>query len=85
MNPFKGEQQLVNIVKGFVTPYPLLLLDKVTASFDKDKHGIVIELIKNRIKSGIVVVSIFHDKRMRNKVSARVFHLQNYKQSYRHA
>ena len=45
-----GEQQRVNIARGFAYEFPALLLDEPTASLDKENRDIVISLI-NRAKN----------------------------------
>jgi phosphonate C-P lyase system protein PhnL len=40
-----GEQQRINIARGFVHSYPVLLLDEPTASLDQENRRIVLELI----------------------------------------
>ena len=45
-DPFSGgEQQRVNIARGFVHPWPALLLDEPTASLDPANRETVLELI----------------------------------------
>ena len=41
-----GEQQRVNIARGFVHPYPALLLDEPTASLDAANREVVLTLIE---------------------------------------
>ena len=38
-----GEQQRVNIARGFITPHPVLLLDEPTASLDAKNREVVVE------------------------------------------
>ena len=40
-----GEQQRVNIARGFITDHPILLLDEPTASLDATNREVVIGLI----------------------------------------
>lgn len=40
-----GEQQRVNIARGFIVDYPILLLDEPTASLDAKNSAAVVELI----------------------------------------
>lgn len=60
-----GEQQRVNIARGFVYPYPVLLLDEPTASLDKANRGTVLELITEAKQRGSALVGIFHDADVR--------------------
>src|SRR5262249_18502456 len=41
-----GEQQRINIARGFIVKYPILLLDEPTASLDAANRATVIELIR---------------------------------------
>ena len=68
-----GEQQRVNIARGFAVPYPLLLLDEPTASLDADNKQVVIDLIRSRVRAGAAVVGIFHDEIVRRALDAKIF------------
>jgi alpha-D-ribose 1-methylphosphonate 5-triphosphate synthase subunit PhnL len=67
-----GEQQRVNIARGFVTELPLLLLDEPTASLDAGNREVVTELICEKRSHGIAVLGIFHDAEVRDAVVDRV-------------
>ena len=41
-----GEQQRVNIARGFISDLPILLLDEPTASLDAANRAVVVELIE---------------------------------------
>lgn len=66
-----GEQQRVNIARGFVQPARLLLLDEPTASLDAANRRVVIELILEAKRRGTAVVGIFHDQEVRDAVADR--------------
>ena len=68
-----GEQQRVNIARGFAPHYPLLLLDEPTASLDRENKNIVIDLIRERLGRGAAIVGIFHDEEVRQALDARIF------------
>jgi alpha-D-ribose 1-methylphosphonate 5-triphosphate synthase subunit PhnL len=70
-----GEQQRVNIARGFVAPFPLLLLDEPTASLDARNRERVVELINERRSSGTAILGIFHDEAVRNAVATRMLDL----------
>jgi alpha-D-ribose 1-methylphosphonate 5-triphosphate synthase subunit PhnL len=70
-----GEQQRVNIARGFVVDYPILLLDEPTASLDAGNRAVVIALINEAKARGAAVVGIFHDDEVREAVAGRVFDL----------
>jgi len=67
-----GEQQRVNIARGFVTELPLLLLDEPTASLDVRNREVVIELIREKLARGTAILGIFHDAEVRDAVARRV-------------
>ncbi len=66
-----GEQQRVNIARGFVHPYPILLLDEPTASLDADNRAVVIELIREAKARAAAMIGIFHDADVRDQVADR--------------
>jgi alpha-D-ribose 1-methylphosphonate 5-triphosphate synthase subunit PhnL len=66
-----GEQQRVNIARGFIAPARLLLLDEPTASLDATNRRVVIELIEQAKAAGAAVVGIFHDEEVRDTVATR--------------
>ncbi|MEH6773154.1 MAG: phosphonate C-P lyase system protein PhnL, partial [Cereibacter changlensis] len=57
-----GEQQRVNIARGFVHGYPALLLDEPTASLDAANREVVLQLIEDAKARGAAIVGIFHDE-----------------------
>lgn len=66
-----GEQQRVNIARGFVHAYPVLLLDEPTASLDPVNRCVVLSLIEEAKVSGVAVLGIFHDAEARAQVCDR--------------
>lgn len=70
-----GEQQRVNLARGFIAEYPILLLDEPTASLDKANRDVVIDVIRQATARGVAVVGIFHDAQMRDAVATRVLAL----------
>ncbi|MEO1397360.1 MAG: phosphonate C-P lyase system protein PhnL [Pseudomonadota bacterium] len=66
-----GEQQRVNIARGFIADYPVLLLDEPTASLDAKNRAVVAELISEKKAMGVAMLGIFHDEDMREKVADR--------------
>lgn len=67
-----GEQQRVNIARGFATERPLMLLDEPTASLDARNRGVVIEMIRERLAAGTGILAIFHDHDVRDAVADRI-------------
>jgi alpha-D-ribose 1-methylphosphonate 5-triphosphate synthase subunit PhnL len=67
-----GEQQRVNIARGFLPERPLLLLDEPTASLDAANRATVIELIAERKRRGTAIVAIVHDDDVRAAIADAV-------------
>lgn len=67
-----GEQQRINIARGFAADRPILLMDEPTASLDADNRQVVIELIAERKATGTAILGIFHDSDVRDAVADRV-------------
>jgi len=67
-----GEQQRVNIARGFITELPLLLLDEPTASLDARNRDVVTGLIRDKLARGTAILGIFHDAAVRGVVADRV-------------
>jgi alpha-D-ribose 1-methylphosphonate 5-triphosphate synthase subunit PhnL len=63
-----GEQQRVNIARGFVADRPLLLLDEPTASLDRRNRDAVLELVQEKKRRGTAVLAIFHDAEVRDRL-----------------
>ncbi|SES96873.1 phosphonate C-P lyase system protein PhnL [Thorsellia anophelis] len=71
-----GEQQRVNIARGFIVDYPILLLDEPTASLDSKNAEVVINLINQAKARGAAIIGIFHDTQTRDQVATRLFSMQ---------
>ncbi|STQ72565.1 phosphonate C-P lyase system protein PhnL [Hafnia alvei] len=67
-----GEQQRVNIARGFVVDYPILLLDEPTASLDTTNSAAVVSLVVQAKARGAAIVGIFHDEAVRDHVADRL-------------
>jgi alpha-D-ribose 1-methylphosphonate 5-triphosphate synthase subunit PhnL len=67
-----GEQQRVNIARGFSGAHPLLLLDEPTASLDAENRAAVVKLINARKRSGTAIVAIVHDLDVRDAIADRL-------------
>jgi len=67
-----GEQQRVNIARGFITPHPVLLLDEPTASLDARNREVVVEMISGKKREGAALLGIFHDADVREVVADKV-------------
>jgi alpha-D-ribose 1-methylphosphonate 5-triphosphate synthase subunit PhnL len=66
-----GEQQRVNIARGFAHEYPAMLLDEPTASLDATNREVVMSLIEEAKARGAAIIGIFHDAAGRVRVCDR--------------
>lgn len=67
-----GEQQRVNIARGFAHAFPVLLLDEPTASLDAVNREVVLSLIEEAKARGAAILGIFHDEGARARVCDRL-------------
>jgi alpha-D-ribose 1-methylphosphonate 5-triphosphate synthase subunit PhnL len=67
-----GEQQRINVARGFLPDLPLLLLDEPTASLDAENRAVVIDLIAEKKRRGTAVVAIAHDEEVRAAIADRL-------------
>ena len=70
-----GEQQRVNLARGFIAGHPILLLDEPTASLDAANAAVVVGLIQAAKARGVAVVAICHDPAVRDAIADRLFPL----------
>ncbi len=66
-----GEQQRVNIARGFAAHHPLLLLDEPTASLDDENRSRVMGLIREARANGSAILAVFHNEEERHQVCER--------------
>ncbi|MBV8924966.1 MAG: phosphonate C-P lyase system protein PhnL [Bradyrhizobium sp.] len=67
-----GEQQRVNIARGFISDHPILLLDEPTASLDARNREVVVGLIDEKKRTGVAMVAIVHDDDVRRRIADRI-------------
>jgi alpha-D-ribose 1-methylphosphonate 5-triphosphate synthase subunit PhnL len=73
-----GEQQRVNIARGFITDHPVLLLDEPTASLDAVNRAVVVAMIAKKKKAGTALLGIFHDEEVREAVADRIVDVRDF-------
>jgi alpha-D-ribose 1-methylphosphonate 5-triphosphate synthase subunit PhnL len=73
-----GEQQRVNIARGFAAEHPILLLDEPTASLDAANREAVVAFIEARKRAGAALLGIFHDDDVRLRVADRVIDVSRF-------
>jgi alpha-D-ribose 1-methylphosphonate 5-triphosphate synthase subunit PhnL len=76
-----GEQQRINIARGFLADLPILLLDEPTASLDAANRAIVMDLIKGKKARGTAIASIVHDDDVRAHTADRVIDITRFSAS----
>jgi len=64
-----GEQQRINLARGFLPETPVLLLDEPTASLDAANRDAVIGLVRERKRQGAAIVAIVHDEAVRAAIA----------------
>jgi alpha-D-ribose 1-methylphosphonate 5-triphosphate synthase subunit PhnL len=74
-----GEQQRVNIARGFAGNHAVLILDEPTASLDAANRDAFIALLAARKASGTAFVGIFHDAEVRNLVADRIIDVSGFR------
>ncbi len=73
-----GEQQRVNIARGFITDHGVLLLDEPTASLDAANRAVVVSMIRAKKEAGIALLGIFHDEEVREAVADRILDVMQF-------
>ncbi|EJJ30791.1 phosphonate C-P lyase system protein PhnL [Rhizobium sp. CF142] len=73
-----GEQQRVNIARGFITDHTILLLDEPTASLDAKNRAVVVAMIEEKKKAGVALLGIFHDEEVREAAADRILDVQQF-------
>lgn len=73
-----GEQQRVNIARGFISDMPILLLDEPTASLDGVNRKIVVDLIDEKKQRNVAMVAIVHDDDVRNQIADRIIDVTSF-------
>jgi alpha-D-ribose 1-methylphosphonate 5-triphosphate synthase subunit PhnL len=74
-----GEQQRINIARGFAGNRRILILDEPTASLDAANREAFIALMQKRKADGTAFIGIFHDDEMRKRVADRVIDVSAYR------
>lgn len=74
-----GEQQRVNIARGFIAHYPILLLDEPTASLDAKNRQVVVELVEEKKRKGVAMLGILHDHEARDQIADRIIDVTQFR------
>ena len=78
-----GEQQRVNIARGFISDLPILLLDEPTASLDAANRAVVVELIDQKKRQGVAMVAIVHDDEIRQEIADRIVDVTSFAAAFK--
>jgi len=70
-----GEQQRVNLARGLIADYPVLLLDEPTASLDAENRAVVVQQVNEAKARGVAIIAICHDADVRDAIADRLFPL----------
>jgi alpha-D-ribose 1-methylphosphonate 5-triphosphate synthase subunit PhnL len=73
-----GEQQRVNIARGFAHAFPALLLDEPTASLDAANREVVLTVIEEAKQRGAAILGIFHDEAARTRLCDRLVDVRDF-------
>ena len=73
-----GEQQRINIARGFLADKPLLLLDEPTASLDAANRAVVADLINAKKQRGAAIVAIAHDADVRDAIADEIIDITRF-------
>lgn len=73
-----GEQQRINIARGFLPDLPFLLLDEPTASLDVRNRDVVVQLIAEKKAAGVGMLGIFHDAAVREAICDRTVDVEDF-------
>ncbi|MCA0405778.1 MAG: phosphonate C-P lyase system protein PhnL [Proteobacteria bacterium] len=76
-----GEQQRVNIARGFAGEHAVMILDEPTASLDATNRAAVVKLIEEKKAQGCGFLGIFHDEDVRSLVADRIVDVTGFKPS----
>jgi len=76
-----GEQQRVNIARGFIADHPILLLDEPTASLDAANRAAVVRLIEAKKARGVALLGILHDEDVRDEIATRIVDITRFREA----
>ena len=66
-----GEQQRVNLARGIIAGFDLLLLDEPTASLDAEAKTITAEILQEEKDRGATIICVSHDLSFLSRLSDR--------------
>jgi alpha-D-ribose 1-methylphosphonate 5-triphosphate synthase subunit PhnL len=76
-----GEQQRINLARGFIAGHPVLLLDEPTASLDAENRAVVVAMVQEAKAKGTAIVAICHDSDVHDAIADRLFPLMPYQEA----
>lgn len=76
-----GEQQRINLARGFIANYPVMLLDEPTASLDPCNRQTVLELIREAVKKGSCVIGVFHNRSDQEMIADKTLEMSQHEKN----
>lgn len=74
-----GEQQRINLARGLIAHYPVMLLDEPTASLDPENRKTVITLIREAVAAGACMIGVFHNRSDQEQIADRTLDMSGLK------
>ena len=74
-----GQKQRVAIARTLLMKPDIILLDEPTSALDSDMKESVLELIKELVKEDMTLIIVSHENDFINKVSDKIYHMNNHK------
>ena len=68
-----GERQRLALLRALDHTPQVLLLDEITANLDEENTLRVEQLIADRIKQGLIVIWVSHDKQQRQRIATKSY------------
>lgn len=72
-----GEKQRLALLRALDHAPRVLLLDEITANLDEENTRRVEQLIKRKLKQGLAVVWVSHDRRQRDRMASESYLIQD--------
>jgi ABC-type multidrug transport system ATPase subunit len=72
-----GEKQRLALIRALILDPAVLLLDEPTSALDEDTTQRVEQLLRSRLRQGVSIVLVTHDKRQAERLAARIVQIRN--------
>lgn len=74
-----GQKQRVAIARTLLMKPDIILLDEPTSALDSDMKESVLELIRELVKEDMTLIIVSHENDFINKISDRIYYINNHK------